>query len=255
MLVFNYLLFFLLLISTWVYNWEAQHETSEVMDLSRHLATPIHFRLTAPYLVGQVSFQTPLDFSVEFDEDKVIYISSSDGGFGMVVLPKPVDYFEQSLIPFDNGGRFPEESIPIDMFYNLGYVNIKLESIRPYWHDGFRGHLRSFVARSDLGDLMEGEYLFYDVGDNVLFVIGSSVQEGLWGRSKPAFDVIVTSIHFPFNHRPIRPMGGLAVHSGNLGVSDHQVNRNPMNLSYIRVMGFSSALLRSAIRRGSVPQK
>ena len=151
----------LLLLSELASSWGESIDLHPPMITSRHADRAVSFRMTGLYQIGVVSFQSIIGYSVESDEDMAIYINSPDGEFGVLILPVSKEYFKANMVPYPVGGRFPEESMPVEMFYYLGNENIQLESFQPYWHQGFQGYRREFRATSIQGDLMEGEYIFY----------------------------------------------------------------------------------------------
>ena len=160
-------------------------------------------RLTERQQIGSVSFQSVDGYSVETDNEGSIFIGSPDAEISVFMIVLPNDYFDARMTPTMVGGEYPEEVIPFDILVFLGFVNIELDAIHRYHNGDHIGYSRSFTSSSDGGDPIEGEYLFYTVGENTFIAMGSVVRvegENRWDpQGKAAYDAIVESVQFAEN--------------------------------------------------------
>ncbi len=158
-------------------------------------------RLTARQQIGDVSFQSIEGFTVENDGEGGIFIGSPDAEISVFMIMLPNDYFDERMIPTMVGAQYPEEVIPFDILVFLGFGNMQLQPIRRYHSGDYVGYSRSFTSSSDVGDPIEGEYLFYTVGDKTFIAMGSVVRvegENRWDpEGKTAYDAIINSVQFP----------------------------------------------------------
>ncbi len=158
-------------------------------------------RLTARQQIGDVSFQSIEGYSVENDGQGGIFIGSPDAEISVFMIVLPNDYFDPRMTPTMVGAEYPQEVIPFDILLFLGFYNIQLQPIHRYHSGDYIGYSRSFTSSSDAGDPIEGEYLFYTVGDTTFIAMGSVVRvkgENRWDpQGKTAYDAIVESVQFP----------------------------------------------------------
>lgn len=158
-------------------------------------------RMTERQQIGDVSFQSIEGYIVETDNEGGIFIGSPDAEISVFMAYLPNDYFVPQMIPTVIGGEYAEESIPFDILVFLGFGNIQLQPIHRYRNGAFSGYSRTFISSSDYGDPIEGEWLFYTVGDYTFVAMGSVVRvegENRWDpQGKAAFDAIVESVQFP----------------------------------------------------------
>lgn len=155
-------------------------------------------RLTARQQIGDVSFQSVEGYSVETDNEGGIFMGSPDAEISVMLVYLPNDFFDPRMTPTMVGGEYPEEVIPFDILVFLGFGNIQLNPIHRYRSGEFSGYSRSFTSSSDGGDPIEGEYLFYTVGDHTFIAMGSVVRvegDNRWDpQGKAAYDAIVESV-------------------------------------------------------------
>jgi hypothetical protein len=151
--------------------------------------------------VGGISFQPIQGYSVEKDGDTGVFISSPDSEITVYLVYVPNDYFLPEMILNEFGGQYQEEFIPLNVLILLGFGNIELAEITEYESSGHSGYIRAYKATSESGDSIEGEYLFYTVGENTFVAMGSVVHvtgDNQWDpQGKAAFDAIVASVQFP----------------------------------------------------------
>lgn len=157
--------------------------------------------VTARQQIGDVSFQSIDGYKVETDGEGGIFIGSPDAEISVMMIYLPNDYFDERMIPTMVGGEYPEEVIPFDILVFLGFGNIQLLPIHRYRNGEYAGYSRGFTSSSDGGDPIEGEYLFYTVGDYTFIAMGSVVRveaENHWDpEGKAAYDAIINSVQFP----------------------------------------------------------
>jgi hypothetical protein len=160
-------------------------------------------RLTERQQIGSVSFQNVEGYSVETDNEGSIFIGSPDAEISVFMILLPNDYFDPHMTPTMVGGQYPEEVIPFDILVFLGFGNIELQPIHRYHNGDHLGYSRSFSSSSEGGDPIEGEYLFYTVGDQTFIAMGSVVRvegDNRWDpQGKAAYDAIVESVQFVTN--------------------------------------------------------
>jgi len=168
-----------------------------VFLLSACTSAPI--TLSERQQLGQVSFQSIENYQVEEDGFGGIYVSSPDGEIGIIMQVSPSDSFTQEMIPAVIGGQYPEEGFPFAMLLFLGFENITLKDLRDFKLGGYSGYSRAFVATNQFNQI-EGEYVFFPVGDQTFIAMGSVIKvtgDNHWNpEGKAAFDAIVGSVQF-----------------------------------------------------------
>jgi hypothetical protein len=165
--------------------------------------SPSGLAMTERQQIGAVSFQSINGYIVAGQGDDGIFLGSPDAEISVAMIFLPNEYFEEVEAPTMIGAEYPEESIPFDILLSLGFYNIELQPIHRYRHSGFSGYSRVFTSSSDFGDPIEGEWIFYTVGDHTFVAMGSVVRvegDNRWDpQGKTAFDAIVESVQFPAN--------------------------------------------------------
>lgn len=160
-------------------------------------------RLSERQQIGHVSFQSVEGYSVEGQGEDGIFMGSPDAEISVLLAYLPNDFFDENMTPTMIGAEYPEEVIPFDILLSLGFYNIELQPLHRYHHGEFTGYSRAFTSSSDFGDPIEGEYLFYKVGDYTFVAMGSVVHvEGnnRWDpQGKAAYEAILGSVQFADN--------------------------------------------------------
>lgn len=172
-----------------------------VIAISLTACSGSSLQMTERQQIGAVSFQSVQGYRVETDNEGGIYIGSPDAEISVSLIYLPNDFFDPRMTPTMVGGEYPEEVIPFDILIFLGFNNIQLQPIHRYRSGEHSGYSRAFISSSDFGDPIEGEYVFYTVGDHTFVAMGSVVRvegDNHWNpQGKVAFDAIVESVQFP----------------------------------------------------------
>jgi hypothetical protein len=163
--------------------------------------SPARLAMTERQQIGGVSFQSIEGYIVAGQGEDGIFLGTPDGEISIALILLPNEFFEEVKAPTMIGAEYPEEAVPFDILLSLGFYNIELQPIHRYRHSEFSGYSRAFISSSDFGDPIEGEWLFYTVGDYTFVALGSVVRvdgENRWDpQGKAAFDAILESVQFP----------------------------------------------------------
>jgi hypothetical protein len=150
--------------------------------------------------IGDLSLQIIDGYILDNDETGGIYISSGDGEIGVIMQVAPNSSFVPEMTPNTFGGAYPEEGFPVAMMLFLGFDNISLAQIQTFKFGEYTGFKRNFTA-TNLTGKMEGEYIFFQFGEQTLIAMGSVISptgNKQWNpHGKSVFDAIVNSIEFP----------------------------------------------------------
>ncbi len=146
------------------------------------------------------TYQSIEGYSVEEDGQGGVYFTSPDQEIGIIFNFQPSSYYTQDLIPVDLGGKYAQESFPVETLVFLGYSEIQLGDLQTFQQDKFSGYRREFTASGAGGDIIQGEYIFFPVGDHDFIAMGTVVHlkgNNQWDpQGKQAFDTIIASLQF-----------------------------------------------------------